>query len=134
MSELVIGPDKRLSTPCEPCGDDDVSEIAKALMDYAIAHERTCAGLAANQLGFNRRVCVIKNGARFITLFDPEITRRAGQQMSPEGCLSWPGREFKVMRSTMVKVTSRGRGSLKLRGFAAIIAQHEIDHLDGKEI
>ena len=132
---LVLGPDQRLSPACVPGVDRDVTEISEALLAYAIKNARTCAGLAANQLGFNRRVCVIKNGAKFITLIDPEITKRSkGMMVSREGCLSWPGRTFTEKRSIMIKVKSRGRPTLKLRGFPARIAQHEIDHLNGKEI
>ena len=131
---VITGPDSRLSTPCAPCGLEDVSHIVNDLMRCAIAYGGQCAGLAANQRGFTRRVCIVKIGRKFKVFIDPEIIEAKGEKISIEGCLSWPFQHFTRKRAIFVRVKSRGKGVRKLGGQAAIAIQHEIDHLDGKEI
>ena len=134
MKSIVFGPDDRLSTPCTECGDEDVSEIVHDLVEFATANENKCAGLAANQLGHTKRVCVVMWGGAFIPFVDPVIIKTRGKKDTVEGCLSWPERAFKRTRAAIVVVASRDRPNIKLRDQAAVCIQHEIDHLDGKEI
>lgn len=57
----------------------------------------------------------------------------------PEGCLSVPGRRGDVLRSQEIVIEyalAEGRDGITMvrdtvRGFTAVIFQHEIDHLDG---
>ena len=52
-----------------------------------------------------------------------------------EGCLSVPGLRGKVSRPNWVRLSALDREGKKivreLSGFAAIVIQHECDHLDG---
>lgn len=54
----------------------------------------------------------------------------------PEGCMSVRGYSAEVERYESVSVTGEGKRStpneLQLTGWNARIAQHEMDHLDGK--
>lgn len=136
--QLVIGPDKVLSTPCTPCCTDDVSHIANALQQfcrsYGVKGGQYCKGLAANQLGFNRRVCVVKVAGKYVTFIDPWLSKMSGEKDSPETCFSWPGQVFNVRRAVSVTVESRGKKPMKLSGLAAVCIQHEIDHLNGVKV
>jgi peptide deformylase len=57
----------------------------------------------------------------------------------PEGCLSVPNQRGVVMRSPEIvieyaSITSAGEATIikdTVKGFTAVIFQHEIDHLDG---
>lgn len=93
------------------------------------------AGLAAPQVGVLKRVAIVSVDDAFYELINPEIIETAGEEISPEGCLSLPGICGTVNRPYKVTVraqdrfgktfTARGEGLLA-RAFC-----HEIDHLDG---
>ena len=93
------------------------------------------AGLAAPQIGDGRRVVVIGPG---FALVNPEIIDRSGLMPSLEQCKSRSWYTTMKVRSFSVTVRSmEPDGSERvdvLRGFPAVVAQHEIDHLDGKTI
>jgi peptide deformylase len=94
------------------------------------------AGLAANQIGVPLRVCVVKGDDKQIwSLVNPEIVKKEGTQVGPEGCLSYPGWVGEVERAETVVVKGRNRRGKVIRvkssGFTARAFQHEIDHLDG---
>ncbi|MBE6965088.1 MAG: peptide deformylase [Ruminococcaceae bacterium] len=92
-------------------------------------------GLAAPQVGVLKRVAIVSVDDAFYELINPEIIETAGEEISPEGCLSLPGICGTVNRPYKVTVraqdrfgktfTARGEGLLA-RAFC-----HEIDHLDG---
>jgi peptide deformylase len=94
------------------------------------------AGLAANQIGVALRACVVKGDDKQIwSLVNPEIVKKEGIQVGPEGCLSYPGWVGEVERAETVVVKGRNRRGKEIRvkstGFTARAFQHEIDHLDG---
>ncbi|MGQ0612066.1 MAG: peptide deformylase [Paracoccaceae bacterium] len=98
-------------------------------------------GLAAPQVGIAQRLFVMdagwKSGApRPLVCVNPELVWRSDVTASgPEGCLSIPGPIVQVNRAQAIRMDWHdldGRAhSARLAGAAAIIAQHEIDHLDG---
>ncbi|HSW44201.1 MAG TPA: peptide deformylase, partial [Phycisphaerae bacterium] len=92
-------------------------------------------GLAATQLGLNRRLAVIDAGEGRLDLVNPEIVRSEGQAAAWEGCLSVPevmGRVTRAERITVRAMDGRGRTIwVEAEGLLARALQHEIDHLDG---
>ncbi|GFN31363.1 peptide deformylase [Paenibacillus xylaniclasticus] len=93
------------------------------------------AGLAAPQVGILRRVIVMDCGEGLIELINPEIIYQSGEQIGPEGCLSYPGYVGIVKRCQSVKVKSLTRSGAETiiqgEGLLARCMQHEIDHLNG---
>ena len=98
------------------------------------------AGLAANQVGLDLRLAVIKirredEEPLSIVVINPEIVERSGSSFEEEGCLSFPGLFAKVRRSVKVKVRAMNEKFLPIEvnaeGLFARALQHEIDHLDG---
>jgi peptide deformylase len=93
-------------------------------------------GLAANQVDVLKRVIVV-NAAGFKQAFiNPVIVRRQnGEQTAKEGCLSFPGLQVIKIRAMQIVVEGFDQNwrpvRFKLRGLAARVVQHEIDHLDG---
>ena len=67
---------------------------------------------------------------------NPEITRREGQAVNQEGCLSVPGIYDNVERAESVTVTALDRNgarfTLNASGLLATCIQHEMDHLQGR--
>jgi peptide deformylase len=97
-------------------------------------------GLAANQVGISKRLCVIDVSIAdekmpLIVLINPEIVERKGSIEAEEGCLSIPGYRAKVKRAE--EVLARGfdrKGKpIEIAGgdLIARALQHEIDHLEG---
>ena len=105
------------------------------------------AGLAANQIFYNLRICVIeiKNNTRYShlpniplkILINPKIIvlNKKKTFESFEGCLSVPNLRGKVKRYEEIRLDFYNEKaqykSEIIKGFEAIVYQHEIDHLDG---
>jgi peptide deformylase len=101
-------------------------------------------GLAAPQVGVNRRIFVAHVPAGFVeeddpefnlTLVNPEIVKGHGRVVALEGCLSIPGWVADVPRFETITVKGTDLNNrdvrIKLSGYPARVVQHEIDHLDG---
>ncbi len=96
-------------------------------------------GLAANQVGGNVRVVLAPIHQRETFLFNPEIVGGGSEyDEDSEGCLSVPGFYIRKPRLTHVTVQYRDREfaphTCSLEWLEARVVQHEIDHLDGKQI
>ena len=139
LLNILHYPDERLHTVAKPV--DVVDDALRRLIDdmaetmYA-AHG---IGLAATQIDYHRRLVVIDLSEEhddLLVLINPVITRKAGETVYEEGCLSVPGIYDKVTRAETVTVEALDRDgqpfSLDAEGLLAICIQHEIDHLDGK--
>lgn len=105
-------------------------------MRLVLDHEKA-AGLAAPQLGISSRVFIVDPaivGTQWCFV-NPRIVWRRGNQLSHEGCLSIPDTLATVKRSRIVTVVAQDvHGGVFKRtytGFAAVVVQHEYDHLDG---
>ena len=93
-------------------------------------------GLAAIQIGFPDRIVVMDLGDGMKEYINPEIISRSPDIVySQEGCLSVPGKRFVCKRNKELELSytnlSNSKQTRKLDGFPAVVAQHEIDHLDG---
>lgn len=103
-------------------------------------------GLAAPQVGINRRVVAVqrvdKEGEPIEVYPNIRIEEMRGDmQAGPEGCLSVPDRRGDVMRYQDITIVYTDINSDRkdqpreirenVSGFAAVIFQHEVDHLDG---
>jgi peptide deformylase len=96
------------------------------------------AGLAATQVGVLRRVFVFRERDEEVTsvVVNPRVAARSDETaVDDEGCLSLQGVLVPVERSMGITVEgsdeSGGDVRLELDEFAARVAQHELDHLDG---
>lgn len=112
--------------------------IIKLLDDMAeTMYHAEGVGLAAPQVGVSKRVTVINVGDEngLIELINPEIISKSGEQMGPEGCLSFPGLVGEVRRAQKCKVRALNRHGevFEIEGedLLARAFQHEIDHLNG---
>ena len=139
---MIVKEINQLTEVCEPVSAFNYGEgedIAKQLLDE-LKNSQGGIGLAANQIGINKRVCVI-NIKEPIVLINPEITERSEETfVFPEGCLSFPNKYIRVIRHTSVTVEAdnhNGKLSFSAESgdindaFECACVQHEIDHLDG---
>jgi len=96
-------------------------------------------GLAAPQVNKSLRMFVMKSGFQvpLTIVVNPvmEYLEEYGKQDSTEGCLSIPGQTLKVKRYKRIRMSYFDRHgeyiSEEIKGFKAIISQHEYDHLNG---
>ena len=113
--------------------DDKLSQLIDDMIETL--HHADGAGLAANQVGVLKRVCIIDVGDGVIELINPEIIYKRGRQETGEGCLSFPGEYGITRRPKVVKVKAQNRKGetfiLKAEDLKAKAICHEVDHLDG---
>jgi peptide deformylase len=93
-------------------------------------------GLAANQVGFDYRMITIKGDQFEGVMINPIIINHSKEVFHfEEGCLSIPGYGFDTgKRSKVVQIEYFDligvKNSVTFSDMTAVIAQHEIDHLD----
>lgn len=97
-------------------------------------------GIAAPQVGINRRVVAVQRvdkGGEPIEVYANIVIEqmRGALEPGPEGCLSVPDRRGDVLRYQDISIRYTDVSGKMVRedvsGFAAVIFQHETDHLDG---
>lgn len=97
-------------------------------------------GIAAPQVGISRKIIFVqrfdKEDSPFGCYVNPEIISRSDSTVTGmEGCLSVPGVTGEVSRSESIVLkydTPEVQDTVEtIRGFTAVIFQHEIDHLSG---
>ncbi|WP_410983881.1 peptide deformylase [Bacillus cereus] len=135
--EIVKHPDEVLETPCERVMNFDkkLVNLLKDMHETMLVAEGV--GLAAPQVGVSLQVAVVDIGddTGKIELINPVILEKRGEQVGPEGCLSFPGLYGEVERAEYIKVRAQNRRGkiflLEADDFLARAIQHEIDHLHG---
>ncbi len=122
-----------LSLKSKTATQDDLS-IANDLLETLIAHKDGCVGMAANMIGFSKRMIAFENDGSYMVMLNPEIVKYSEPYMTEESCLSLTGsRKTKRWKSIKVKYQTT---DMQLRyksftGWTAQIIQHEIDHCNG---
>ena len=92
-------------------------------------------GLAANQVGVQRRLFVYDIGDGPQVVINPRITETSGEWTFEEGCLSVPGLSWTIVRPNRVHLSGLDLDgkelSIEAEEYQARVFQHEVDHLDG---
>ena len=138
---IVLYPDPVLLQPTVPVASVDAG--VRALVEDLVEtmHHAPGIGLAANQVGVSRRVCVVdlsagKDPAALHVLINPVVRATAGRQVDEEGCLSFPDITLEVERAEQATVEALdldGRSrTIEGRGLLARAILHECEHLDGQ--
>ena len=140
IRDIVRFGDPRLlgeNAPVDPTSAD-LSALIADLIDTC--HAAPGVGLAAPQIGVNRRVAVIDlsvgaDPAAPLVLVNPEIVETSGEQKEEEGCLSIPDFSERVVRPARVRARFYDAGGkerdVEGTGLLARALCHEIDHLNG---
>ena len=89
-------------------------------------------GLSGPQIGLGIRIMCV--GAKI--MINPVITSSSGEQINEEGCLSIPNCFARLKRANFVDVSYQNMNGVKcsasFTGLDAVVAQHEISHLNGE--
>jgi len=93
------------------------------------------AGLAAPQIGVQKRLFVYDAGEGPKVIINPVLSEARGEWEYEEGCLSVPGLYWPIIRPKEVHLTGYdlegNEVSIEADEFEARVFQHELDHLDG---
>ena len=137
--QIKTFPDPVLRKICEPI--ESISDETVTLCDNMIETMRLAqgAGLAANQVGVSLHLCVMeprgKKNNKPIIMINPVIVERDSEEISEEGCLSFPKfyEYIKRAKKVLVKgINLQGEPfEMECDGFLARAVQHELDHLNG---
>jgi len=126
--------------------DGSIVDLAREMLE--MMYESNGVGLAAPQVGINKRLIVYnqtglpEEAGEEVILINPKIVEFGRRtEIDTEGCLSIPGLEGDVQRSTWIKMEAtilprltggeEENGIRKITGWEARIFQHEFDHLEG---
>ena len=136
---MIIKDKIKLQEKCSTVSIKEGEEIGVRLL-HELRESENGIGLAANQIGINKRVCVV-NVKEPLVLINPKIVEKSKEQfVFAEGCLSFPDSKVKTIRHESIVVEADNHKS-KLSfsansqdindAFECVCVQHEIDHLDG---
>jgi len=141
--KIVEYPDKKLKEKSVEVKSFDT--LLHKLLDamYPLMLETNGIGLAAIQVAHAKRVLIInipnEDGEQpkenLIEMINPVLTKKEGDAVYQEGCLSVPGFYEDVNRFDTVCVSYQDRDGntkiLETDGLLSIAIQHEMDHLEG---
>jgi len=92
-------------------------------------------GLAAPQVGVQKRFFVYDYDENPGVLINPTISESDGEWVYEEGCLSVPGMSFEIVRPKQILVSGvdldGNEVTIEADELFSRLIQHEIDHLDG---
>ena len=136
----------------ESLQSETFAELARLMVATVTHPSQDGVGIAGPQVGLKRRVVAVQRFDKEENPFEvyPNISivwASDSLRLGPEGCLSVPGRRGDVLRSREIVIEYADMDNLRssgqkrpesipmvrdtIRGFTAVIFQHEVDHLDG---
>jgi peptide deformylase len=116
---------------------EEIDGSVAALIDEMIEtmYAAPGSGLAANQVGVQRRLFVYDIGDGPLAVINPRIVETSGEWTYDEGCLSVPGLSWEIVRPNEVHLVGLDRDgnelSIEADEIEGRVFQHELDHLDG---
>lgn len=144
MIEGIVEDAKVLEEPCQPITDMALAgKIIENLIDTAKYYQTQpigCLGLSANQIGYPYNIFVMWHCGNFMAVINPEVIWESPEIIKKgEGCLSFPNKQKKMIRSKKIKIkfdVLKRKEPVEIRytGMTARIVQHEMDHLAGMHI
>ena len=118
----------------------DVADIDGALVGVVntmveTMYDASGVGLAAPQVGVQKRFFTYDVGEGPQVIFNPEVVDTEGEWTYEEGCLSIPGFHFEIVRPKLVTIAGIDidGDAVTVQGDELLgrVFLHEIDHLDG---
>jgi peptide deformylase len=143
VRDIVMYPDSFLRRGCLAVDtfDEPLQQLVADMLETVKV--RDGAGLAAPQIGDNRKVfvidttnCLAAEDRVILVAINPVVDLSGRVLMGTEGCLSFPGVFEDIQRRETVKLTAMDTNGdtyiYEATGFLARAIQHEFDHLYGK--
>ena len=113
--------------------DAKIAALAESMIETM--HDAPGVGLAANQIGVQKRMFVWDKGEGPHVVINPVIVETSGEWVYEEGCLSVPGLSWEIVRPNQVHLKGfdldGNELDIETEEYQGRIFQHECDHLDG---
>lgn len=113
--------------------DGRVAQLADLMIETM--YEAPGVGLAANQIGVQKRLFVYDKGDGPVVVVNPVIVESQGEWTYEEGCLSVPGLSWEITRPNAIHLKGYDLDGNEIEvetdEFEGRIFQHEMDHLNG---
>jgi len=137
MIRKIVTDITELKKPCALVEEgEDISETVQDLKDSL--NIKKGYGLAANQIGINKKVSYIMYLGEELILINPKVvSKNKKYRFRKEGCLSFPGIPVDTVRYHEIAFETgvgEERKVMAATGMTAAIIQHETDHLNGVTI
>lgn len=141
--KLMIYPNEILYQKCSEVNEvvdkQKIKDRRQLAVDmWNIMSDKRGSGLSAPQIGLGIRMFVWGERGFNQAIWNPVLSCLSGTRKDIEGCLSLPGINVTIERSTCSILKGIGMNGLPLQFIGnellTRIWQHEIDHLDGKLI
>jgi len=137
--EILVAPHPKLRVKTKPVKKitPEIIGIARKMIKLTETFtDPEGVGLSANQIGREDKFFIAKLFKKFLMIFNPQITSFSKtKKIFFEACLSVPNFYGEVERPTAINIQyqdEKGQTVKKpLKGIAAWIFQHEMDHLNG---
>lgn len=135
-NKVLRNPTESVSFPLSPA----MKKLTKDMIDTVKAADGI--GLAAPQVGKSLKLIIVnleKSGVPLLALYNSKVVSKGFKKVEiEEGCLSLPGVFGMVKRPKKVTVVAQNEKGEVIKftddGWIARVAQHEIDHINGKLI
>ena len=118
----------------------DVTDVDGALVGlvesmFGTMYEAAGIGLAAPQIGVQRRFFVYDHGDGMGVVLNPQIVESDGEWAFDEGCLSIPGLSWEIIRPKTIHLVGidldGNEVSIEADELESRLFQPELDHLEG---
>ena len=133
--DIRVYGDPVLRRPTGPVDDIDARLVRLSEDMVATMYEAPGIGLAAPQVGVQKRLFVYDIGDGAHTIVNPRIDEVRGEWEYEEGCLSVPGLSWIITRPDEVHLVGLdldgNEVSIEANELLGRLFQHELDHLNG---
>jgi peptide deformylase len=135
MNKILVWPDSGLSIAANNV--ETVTDETRKILDTILEaiKEKNAIGLSGNHLGIYLKLVVVAVNEP-IFMINPKIVKYSHEKIiSQEGSVSFIGIEVQITRSRAIVVNYLNylgnEVTKELSGLEAIVAQHEIDQMNG---
>ena len=134
MKTNIITKESTLNTPSESVTDEEWPGL-RLQLHLGMQRHKNAVGFASVQFGKLKRAFVISKGEVLIFFKNPRYIKNSGDSyLHAEGCMSIPGKTFKVQRYPKIQIHDDVNGTQTFEGYLAAVVQHEMDHIEGQTI
>lgn len=135
---MIVTDEEALRVECLLVLPDEVNDLRKKLEDalkWSAQHGQPGVGLACPQIGIPKAMAIVRvDDELHVDLVNAQISESFyPTEFDGEGCLSFPGVFVKTVRHREIVVEGNLIWPYRfiVTGFAAVVVQHELDHLKG---
>jgi peptide deformylase len=123
-----------LKSPCKDVEVEGEAKVVVSLLESILKdYGKRFISISAPETNILKRVAIIRTPELSLDLINPKIIEKSGRLISfKESCISFPENTLNCFRhETIVIENGFNKELIKFKDYAALMVQHEIDHLNG---